>query len=359
MTKDAIKFQIEEQLTVCAGGERGHFWPSVCRLADGRLLCVWSGDRRNHLCPFGKVMGAYSADEGRSWSAPKVLFETPLDDRDAGAVQWGNKTVLTTFNNSLSAQRAWIHAKGRVEGEAEAIERYLDTVTQEDEKTWLGSLILVSEDGEHFHSPVKLPVTTPHGPIPLKDGRLFYIGREFLSDPATPPAEYRGYLRAYWTKDLLHWEAKDLPAPPEGFVQHEPYAIEDGDRILIATRAHWPDESMTTHLAVYENGEFSPWETTDWHGGPPHLLRVKGRIVLTYGRREPPYGIRARVLCGENWFEDWSEELILRDDAWNFDLGYPCSVELKDGSILTVYYNRKPGMRLPSIEGTRWRLEEV
>ena len=36
--------------------------------------------------------------------------------------------------------------------------------------------------------------------------------------------------------------------------------------------------------------------------------------------------------------ETWDVDNIILDQEINFDLGYPCSVALNDGSILTVYY---------------------
>ena len=38
------------------------------------------------------------------------------------------------------------------------------------------------------------------------------------------------------------------------------------------------------------------------------------------------------------------------------DLGYPATVELSDGSLFTVYYQRVPGDRQDSILYTRWEL---
>ena len=51
--------------------------------------------------------------------------------------------------------------------------------------------------------------------------------------------------------------------------------------------------------------------------------------------------------------------LVLRDDGFDPDLGYPASVELPDRSILTVYYQRVDGVRDPcSLLLTRWIIPE-
>ena len=36
--------------------------------------------------------------------------------------------------------------------------------------------------------------------------------------------------------------------------------------------------------------------------------------------------------------ETWNTDYILDDTARSGDLGYPATVELRDGSLLTVYY---------------------
>ena len=53
----------------------------------------------------------------------------------------------------------------------------------------------------------------------------------------------------------------------------------------------------------------------------------------------------------------WQHDFIIRDDGPDGDLGYPASVELPDGSILTVYY-QKPEKTTDKCAflWSRWRL---
>jgi len=72
-------------------------------------------------------------------------------------------------------------------------------------------------------------------------------------------------------------------------------------------------------------------------GNPPSMVRLSdGRIALTYGYRRAPCGIRARLSSDEG--RSWSDELILRQDGGNFDLGYPRTVQRPDGKLVTAYY---------------------
>ena len=98
-------------------------------------------------------------------------------------------------------------------------------------------------------------------------------------------------------------------------------------------------------------------------GYPPHLLRLSGgEILATYGRRLTPMGIRACLSLGNGDYWDVENEFILRDDApeldlgWppGWDLGYPATIELDPGELITVYYQIEPPDHKPSIQATRW-----
>ena len=73
------------------------------------------------------------------------------------------------------------------------------------------------------------------------------------------------------------------------------------------------------------------------NGNPPHMIRLKdGRLVLTYGFRSEPYGIRARLSRDQG--HSWSGEIVLRKDGGTWDLGYTRTVQRPDGKLVTVYY---------------------
>ena len=79
-------------------------------------------------------------------------------------------------------------------------------------------------------------------------------------------------------------------------------------------------------------------EASKAHGNPPTLtlLPDQSGIVLAYGHREPPYGIRYKV--GSLDGKQWGSEMVLRSDAGCSDLGYLRTVLRPGGSLLSVYY---------------------
>jgi hypothetical protein len=52
----------------------------------------------------------------------------------------------------------------------------------------------------------------------------------------------------------------------------------------------------------------------------------------------------------------WQHDLVLRDDGPDGDLGYPASVEMPDGSLLTIYYQKAAAGEKCSLLWTRWSL---
>ncbi len=71
---------------------------------------------------------------------------------------------------------------------------------------------------------------------------------------------------------------------------------------------------------------------------PAHLLQLAdGRILLVYGMRtRGQYGVGARLSADEG--QTWSAPTRLVDLEDATDGGYPSSVQLQDGTILTAYY---------------------
>ncbi len=91
----------------------------------GELIIVYSGDRDSHVCPWGgKTQLIRSRDNGKTWSKPETINNTPLDDRDAGIIQTqkGGTLLISWFTSLTYASPAW---KWTYQKYARVAEKYL------------------------------------------------------------------------------------------------------------------------------------------------------------------------------------------------------------------------------------------
>ncbi|MBR4236052.1 MAG: exo-alpha-sialidase [Clostridia bacterium] len=344
-------------------------WPSVARLDDGTLAMACSGYRMRHVCPFGKAVISYSRDGGMTWTRPTPVIDTYLDDRDSGIVLIGNgRAIFTSFNNTVAQQRVWAQKLGEDTPEQRASKAftlaYLDLLdTVPDAEKQLGSTYAISDDGGYTFGEVRFTdISTPHGPMTTRSGEVLYIGSNYARDYAKNELN-RTQVACYRLNDKDAFEfvsgIPDIPNPESGlYFACEPHAIElKSGKILVHIRVQ--GGVFTVYQSEsYDGGKTftQPHRLLSEHGGSPaHLLEhSSGRIVSVYGYRNAPYGIR--YMTSDDEGASWDTDNILYDGGESADLGYPASVELADGRILTVYYEKENGTS--HIKQIIWSLDE-
>lgn len=333
---------VKETKVICSNPDNpyhGYFaWPTVTRLRDGKLAMVASGFRTRHICPFGKVVMCTSEDEGKTWSRPTVVMDTPLDDRDGGILPFGESGVLiTSFNNTIEGQRNNL-LKRNDPLNNRYVSGYLDLVdAQSAEERYFGSTIRFSNDNGRTFGPImRVPITSPHGPTLLPDGTILYVGTMFSNE---------AYVAAY--KLNLDGSCEKLGSIENiapNLISCEPHAVVlDSGKIIVHIRVQG-DGILTTYQSESTDGGKTftkPHPLLSSQGGAPaHLLQLKnGTLISTYGYRQEPYGVK--MMYSTDGGEQWSTDHTLFAEGVSWDLGYPASVELENGDILTVFYARE------------------
>ncbi len=314
-------------------------WPSIAEAPNGDLIAVFSGDRSAHVSPDGKVQMVRSSDRGETWSDPTTIYDLPIDDRDSGILRTVRGTMLVSW---FTGPPYGTPLQGHY-------------------------VVRSSDDGYTWSAPVRTPVTTPHGPIQLRDGRLLYLGLEPHTSH-TVPMDYNGppagsphaVSIAESTDDGLTWRViSHFPVPADALMlsYDEPQVVElQGGRLLAMFR----DNNAPQLLIQSESDDGGcTWSTphrTAVHGYPPHLLQLSnGWLLVSYAKRWDPLGEYACLSRdgGQTW--DVQQEIRL-SGALNGDLGYPASLQLADGSIWTVYYQVDQPGENPCLMGTHWRI---
>lgn len=354
-------------------------WPTVCKGEDGTLYATASL-RYQHVDPFGRIAFFESHDNGETWSDLRVIADTPLDDRDTGITYLGNGKILVNWfchNAQYYVDGDPIYTLWQANVSRNQKEAQLELYKKTDKTDLLGgSFAILSEDGgKTWSDPIRVPVKAPHGATLAQDGKtlLFFGCRSANSELATggETLDYR-YFYLYTSTDYgKTWTQKSKVTLPTtlGNLFDEGHCIQlqDGSyvaamRLQNSNLGHWtmcitrsPDGvNWSTPIILRDVNN----EAID--GAPPHFLQLKnGVLLLSYSYRNPDCGSRGRLSYDGG--ATWGEEFVICTSYTprNTDLGYPSTVELDDGTLLTVYYQSNKGFYVPSVLYTKWYLEEI
>ncbi|MEY4483834.1 MAG: hypothetical protein RL693_1286 [Verrucomicrobiota bacterium] len=360
---------IQETRVISQQPEFYHGWSTVARRQNGELWVTWSGGRESHVCPFGQVQAMTSRDDGRTWTWPRVLLDSAIDDRDSGVLETAKGTLIATTFTSLAyvpyfekanafaelTPKGWVTKSMSPEQFAKWKAAH-SRLNDDERKAELGEWLIRSTDGGLTWS-TRLPtlVNSPHGPIQLKDGRLLYAGKELWSE-----AKRIGVCES--KDDGLTWQwLAEIPTRQGNTAAkeyHELHAVEASDGTIIAQiRNHAKaDPNWTLQTESRDGGRTWSEPHPICFGNPSHLLKLRdGRLLMTYGHRRAPFGNQARLSMDNG--TTWSEPMVISGDGAGGDLGYPSTVELGDGSFLTIWYESMKEPKLAVLRQAKWRLD--
>ncbi|MBR6917636.1 MAG: exo-alpha-sialidase [Clostridia bacterium] len=345
-------------------------WPSVCIDDRGVLYAVASSMRLSHVCPCGKNCMWVSRDLGKTWTPPIIIHDSKFDDRDTGIAYLGDgKMIATWFSESTAdfysgfLSYDWVGAEDREI--ARGYVKMLKELPPEEIDRGCDSFVMLSDDyGVTWSDPIRVSVTSPHGATVCRDGSLIYLGNNWR-----PPMGYAaGTIFMIRSRDGgKTWQTEGHIVPPEGLEQwqmHEPHVIElPNGRLLGAIRVHGrsvqPENTVYTTFSDDGGKTWTEPKFIGIDGLPPHLLlHSSGAVILSYGCRTPGKRAERAVVSYDNG-ETWEDDYLLCDsekEINQYDLGYPCTAELPDGSLITVFYQCCKGDWYTSVQYTKWKL---
>ena len=331
-------------------------WSTVANMGNGVLVAVCSGGREKHVCPFGRVILFRSTDGGRTWDDGTRVTDGPLDDRDAGITLAADGSWLVNYFTSVH----WI-SDGIVDEMPESWKKVAEKITLADLNREHGFFILRSTDQGGSWKKYPVPVNNVHGPTLLKDGSLIWAGKDLDYHHVKSSRMGEKLIICRSTDNGQTWET--LSSLPSVLWQNRQKWVE----------AHQTECADGTFLVQFRNqnfqfADYETWqsESTDkgktWSephpigfGTPSHLLTLPdGRILMTYGYRRSPFSNRVRI-SDDNGMT-WSDEIVLNDDFPSWDMGYPSTARLDDGTFFTLWYENNDGTA--KLRGMNWQLDE-
>ena len=341
----------------------------VCRDENGVLYAVASGMRMQQIDPFGTLCMYVSRDGGAKWSPSVVIRESYTDDRDPAILYLGDGKLMVTW----ITLPATLYMGSMYQSIKNATDRntagpvmgmlasypYLPREQMEG-----GSYYMISDDyGVTWSEPCKMPIVSPFGPMLCANGALLWMGEECFSGDA----ELKGHLAVYLSVDKgQNWEQVSILPLAEEQILSDPCIVElPNNRLFATVHAHagstnedgkvvYHGHTLYTTYSDDYGKTWSDWRCLHVSGAPGHLLlHSTGALICTYDRWVAPATLQALVSY-DNGFS-WEEEYLLAERA-DTQHGTPVTVEMEDGSLLTVFKAKCDGDNYSSVLAATWKL---
>lgn len=339
-----VNLQKFEHHVIYTNGFRHEHPADLIQLQSGEILLM-TREGTEHISDDGDVVLVRSNDGGKTWGGRQVIAALKnLDEREGCGIQLRDGTIVVGiyYNALYRKDGAYLPNAERERLLAEPNQRHL------------GAYIITSNDNGHTwsqpnHIETKgMPFGSLEGPtdapIELPDGSILMgiIGYSPAGDKGNRAAVMIRSTDQGKTWSYLSTMANDPGGKLGGFMEPGIVRTKAG-RIVTGLRNHGTDHAIYITYSDDAGKTWAPVKQTAMIGHPVDLIELKdGRLMATYGirpgRHTTPGGVRACFSRdqGETW--DIQTEVAIRSDFMNWDIGYPESIQVADGRVLTVYY---------------------
>lgn len=310
----------------------GGYFPILDRMPGGKLsVVVREGD--HHVGQRGYLGFITSDDGGESWSETTRVVSAERDPCHVafGCTREGTLLVSYVLPHSY-ADGAWdrsVIPEGPV---------YLSR-SDDGGTTW--------NQEEMDTGAIDAPRLNPYGRIvQLPDDTLLmpiYVSWPKEGKPMsflTPEDRTTGSFILRSRDDGRTWGDATLVSKP---VDGETSLVRlSSGKLLAALRRCYPDAEHDTWLSDSDDDGYTwsaPRRVTGHMQHPADLVQLAdGRILLVFGHRRVPFGVRALISRDEGKSWDHDNTLVLASESIDRDCGYPSVVQLDDGQIVVAYY---------------------
>jgi hypothetical protein len=321
----------ESFVHVCQDAGAGAYeaFPDVCRLKDGRLMCVFYAGYGHVALPNeqlpkgGRIAYCTSSDEGRTWSPAKVLYDGPHDDRDPSIVQLKDGRLICNFFTLRKPESGDKPYEGT------------------------GSWFVTSNDmGKSWSAPKQLAKVDYYCSAPIRelsDGTLI-VGLYHPTD-----TDAHGAVAISTDGGATWGEPIDIDNG-EFRLDAETDVIELKDGSLYAALRGDGETPMCWSISKDRGKTWSVSEPIGFLGHCPYLHRTPDNILLV-GHRVPNTSLHYSLDEAKTWSDN-----VAVDEVGG---AYPSMVNLKDGSVLIVYYEEGEGssIRAKRLRATKSGIE--
>lgn len=311
--------------------EEGYF-PVLTCLSEREIVAVLRGGA-GHIGINGRLDLVRSVDGGESWLPPVVVVDSDRDDRNPalGVSPHGILVLAYHVQGNYDSQGRYKLGVGRVDT--------YQTRSHDGGRTWENPHPL-SYTSLNGRSPFGKIVTLPNGTMlmPIYGKRTGVVPgeQEFRSKTGS----YSYILRS--RDEGVSWGDPSVVAPD--FNEAAFLRLPNGELLSVLRsedRKRHPKDLLYSCRSEDDGYTWTkPVRITEPAEHPADLtLLSNGYVLLTYGHRHPPFGVQGMISrdSGHTW--DHKHKLVYADDRPGGDCGYPSTVRLPSGKLITAYYS--------------------
>lgn len=332
-------------------------FPSVVKSGDDYLVAFRRAPNRVMLgepYPMHSDMNSYlvmvRSKDGENWTKePELIYAHPFGgSQDPCLLKLKDGTLLCTSYGWIQVREDVIPKMKQPvyhEGGWVALGGYI-VRSFDNGKTWEGPVYPTAVKGGIYNDPMgrPLPAYNRGALYEGKNGRIFWVVAAMDDYPLTKTSNHL----LYSDDKGLTWQYSSIVATHEKYIFNEASVYETPKGDIVGFIRTENSETQACIARSTDGGKTFKWQPMGFYGHPLAAVRLPdNRVFLTYGYREKPCGVRARILNAECTDFATTEEIILRDDNGpGTDVGYSWPVVLDNNRVLVVYYiTKEDGLR--------------
>lgn len=282
-------------------------FPDILKTADGKIVCVfyngWSHVSKNNKRVDakrngGRIMMAVSSDSAKTWSPPRVIIDTDLDDRDPSLLLSNSGEFICNFF-SLEGTKTFVKLRTEISR---------------------------SSDGTHWSEPQVVAAGFATSSPVVQVGTEFWMPvYDFETSLHSKSLVLKSNNGKIWSEPVLALQDHHTSFS-------EPFLISIQKRLLMVSRADDPGRFMHATQSFDQGKTWSEKIDLGFPGQAPFLYLYADSLLLL-AHRDPLTSIRYAEKSSLNF----SSPIVIDPDSEAYG-GYPSIAPVDGKRILIAYY---------------------
>ena len=307
--------------------EEAGYFPVLATISEREVIAVLRSCA-GHVGIEGRLDVIRSEDCGDSWSEPIVIADSDRDDRNPALGIAKSGTIVLAYHTQGSYD-----ANGKFAPSLRNVDMHV-TRSHDGGITWEEPYPLNCEPLKS-HSAYGKIVTMPDGTFLMP----IYGQATGILDCEADVQSQSGCL-SYLLRSKDEGLTWGDPSVVGADLNEAAYLLLPDGELLGALRSNDSEQALYACRSTDAGYNWTkPQRITEPREHPADLISLSNDyILLTFGHRHPPYGVQGMISRDGGCTWD-SKRLLFCDDRPGTDCGYPSSVRLPNGRIITAYYS--------------------